>query len=287
MISNKLMGLVAIVGLAGAMGFTSVGCSDSGSGDDDSDGGSSGGSSGKPSSSSGGSSGGSSSGKPVVDGGGSSSGEPEACLSDETLGFPFPAATEGQNKCPDALWAQAKTACFDDAATAQTCTAFRDANAANAACLTCVAGGEATDPYPVLVPIKIGGTDYNILNVNGCIAAVAGVSGDCAETVSNISVCVYGNCEECDAESPPSAENSPKWAECLDQAEASDSACKPLIDAGVCLENESADSGVTDAEVTAACGTNDDEFDVRLDKIVRTLCGAGGPAVDGGTGDGG
>lgn len=281
MISNKLFGLVAIVGLAGAMGFSAVGCSSSDAADDDSD------SDAGPSSSGGG---GSSSGRVQPDGGGSSSGgEPEACFAaQKDVGYSFAAATEGQNLCPDALYAQMKTACLDDAATTETCSAFRDANAANAACLGCMFGSAADGPYPVFVPVSIGGTNYSILNVNGCIAAVAGVSAECAKIASNTNVCVYANCEECEAASPPSASNSPKWAECLDEAESSADGCADLIAAAGCLESESADSGVTDQDVIAACGTNDDEFDVRTDKIARTLCGAGRPSTgDAGTGDGG
>lgn len=271
MISNKLIGLAALAFLCGSAGFTAVGCSSTETTtDDDAD--DDGGASGNTSSSSG--------GKKDSGATSSSGGEPEACFG--ALGpqvFPFPAATAGQNKCTAATLAAAKTACFSQGATQATCDAYK---ASNEACLTCIGGGEATDPYPVVVPVAIGGQNYSVLNVNGCIAAVAGVSADCAKVVSNITVCRYANCEECEATDP---NNSPELTECLTTASESADGCKELIDGAECLSTESADSGVTDAQIEAACGGENDEFDALFDKIGLTLCGPGGgtPPTDAGS----
>lgn len=261
MISNKLIGLAALAFLCGSAGFTAVGCTSTvtqSGGDDDDDAG--------PTTSS------SSGGRTRPDGGNTSGDggeEPGACYAaGGALAYDITTPTLGTRACPETGWADFLAACASEASTEAGCTAFVDAP-----CGTCILGSEPnTKAAP---PAFIAGTSI-LINVQGCLAAVAGADEECIQAASSTGLCVYeGSCRDCDGQ-----KNKADFDACVEKARTVD--CKPISDAAeACITAAAAGK---DAQLAASCASDADDFDKAAVKIVRTFCGTGPtPAGDGGT----
>lgn len=272
MISNKLFGLVAIVGLAGAMGFSAVGCSDSSSGDDDGD--TDGGASSSSSS-------GSSSGRPQQDGGASSSSgspEPESCIQSTFYAFQGIGPVAGQEKCNDSQISEWLNKCLGDTADQAACEAFYSATATGACglCLSPYFGPEGTDLKTLPSgAITLVSTTSVTVNVSGCIATLAeGASAECKANTENQASCAQGACSLCEQE---------EFTACIDEAFGDDFCPAEFPTDAACT---AAMEAIPDAAAAAACGSGND-FEARFLAVAKHLCGGGGTGpVDGGADSG-
>ena len=283
MISNKMIGLAALVFVCGSAGFSAVGCSSTVNADDDDD------DAGKSSSGANNTSSGANSSSGKVSSSSSSGHAQPSSSGTVGDGGDAPACYDGtaantrvgtgpaahQNKCSDAqlqaFLATCLTSGSDDAGTADAgdaadpCTLFIDANKDCAVCILpeIAVTSQAEFDAAAFGVLSLDGQQVS-LDIASCVAGIAATDDACKKSFVERVFCAQQTCTTCDTTSSN---------DCLDFGLSADSTdCETA--APVSVDCNTAINAVTSDAVTAACGdTQNGTFEDLYLKVGHTRCG--------------